>query len=65
MIKCHDEEVTMDNEKAAQCSEEDRPKSKRVYNPPILKGEGRIDEITKGISGSSTDGLGGHTPAPG
>jgi hypothetical protein len=50
----------MDIDREAQSCEEDRLKSKRVYNPPILKGEGRIDEITKATAGSNIDGEGGN-----
>ena len=42
----------MENEPTVQSSDQEREKPRRVYNPPILKTEGQVDEITKGFGGS-------------
>jgi hypothetical protein len=54
----------MDIDRELQSCDQDRLKSKRVYNPPILKAEGRIDEITKATAGSKSVVGGGNEPMP-
>ena len=43
----------MENEPTVQSSDQEREKPRRVYSPPILKTEGKVDEITNGLVGSS------------
>ena len=43
----------MEDKQTVQSSDQEQAKPKRAYNPPILKTEGQVDEITKGLGGSA------------